>query len=127
MGCDLFARCGRSSMQRDGMGVIYDWARHPRFSGGRDRRKEKRGVKNNTAMRIAGKILFVLACFVAIMWAAVYTTEAISTRTVTLPLDCHSSAIQSGVPVKRLSDNQIARIDVCGAADSSDDEFRDIK
>jgi hypothetical protein len=39
-------------------------------------------------------------------------------------LDCHEPRIQAGVPVKRLSDGEIVKIDVCGAADSADDTYR---
>ncbi len=46
--------------------------------------------------------------------------------TVTLPLDCRKSGIQSGIPVRRNSDGRITRVDVCGAADSPVDNFRDI-
>jgi hypothetical protein len=41
-------------------------------------------------------------------------------------LDCHEERVQAGVPVRRLSDGRITHIDVCGAADSADDVFRDI-
>jgi hypothetical protein len=41
-------------------------------------------------------------------------------------LDCRESWVQSGVRVRRLTDQRVTRIDVCGAADSADDSFRDI-
>jgi hypothetical protein len=45
----------------------------------------------------------------------------------TIPIyDCRQAWVQNGVRVRRLSDHRVTRIDVCGAADSSDDTFRDI-
>lgn len=46
--------------------------------------------------------------------------------TVTLPLDCRKSGIQAGIPVRRNSDGKITKVDVCAAADSPIDTFRDI-
>lgn len=41
-------------------------------------------------------------------------------------LDCREARVQAGVPVRRNSDGRITRIDVCAAADSPIDTFRDI-
>jgi hypothetical protein len=69
------------------------------------------------------------------MWAApfifwyvlcTWPTHAATNQSVTLPLDCRKSSIQAGVPVRRNSDGKITRIDVCAAADSPVDTFRDI-
>lgn len=52
--------------------------------------------------------------------------SAAPAKMLTLPLDCRQSSIQAGVPVRRNSDGRITKVDVCGAADSGDDTFRDI-
>jgi hypothetical protein len=52
--------------------------------------------------------------------------DAIPGKTLTLPLDCRKSGIQAGVPVRRNSDGRVTQVDVCGAADSPVDTFRDI-
>jgi Tfp pilus assembly major pilin PilA len=68
------------------------------------------------------RILFVVFILVLTIAAAIPS----STTTITLPLDCRKSNIQAGIPVRRNSDGRITKVDVCGAADSGDDTFRDI-
>jgi hypothetical protein len=69
-----------------------------------------------------------LAIVIIILWMffIVSLGEAVPVKTLTLPLDCRQSSIQAGIPVRRNSDGRITKIDVCGAADSGDDTFRDI-
>src|SRR5438445_13322721 len=74
--------------------------------------------------RVIGILLVLL--WTAITVSLVASSQASKQAFVQLPLDCHQSRIQSGVPVRRLSDGKITRIDVCGAADSADDSFRNI-
>jgi hypothetical protein len=74
--------------------------------------------------RVIGILLVLL--WTAITVSVVASSQASKQAFVQLPLDCHQSRIQSGVPVRRLSDGKITRIDVCGAADSADDSFRNI-
>lgn len=49
-----------------------------------------------------------------------------TTPTLQLPLDCRKSSVQAGVPVRRNSDGKVTKVDVCAAADSPIDTFRDI-
>jgi hypothetical protein len=71
------------------------------------------------------KLLF--AFLIVLFWILfVVALSATPVRTLTLPLDCRKSSIQAGVPVRRNSDGRITKVDVCGAADSGDDTFRDI-
>jgi hypothetical protein len=77
------------------------------------------------------RVIGILSVLLVLLWTAITVSSVASTQAskqafVQLPLDCHQSRIQSGVPVRRLSDGKITRIDVCGAADSADDSFRNI-
>jgi hypothetical protein len=69
-------------------------------------------------------ILLTILLLALILLVAGADTSKVST--VTLPLDCRKSSIQAGIPVRRNSDGRITKVDVCGAADSGDDTFRDI-
>jgi hypothetical protein len=73
-------------------------------------------------------ILILWLALIAFLTVTIAVAEngAAKIIVVRLPLNCQQSSIQSGVPVKRLSDGRVTRVDVCGAADSSDDSFRDI-
>ena len=84
-----------------------------------------RSSHNGESMKRVIGILLVLL-WTAITVSLVASSQASKQAFVQLPLDCHQSRIQSGVPVRRLSDGKITRIDVCGAADSADDSFRNI-
>lgn len=64
----------------------------------------------------------ILGAILSVTWTAFGTVI----KTLTLPLDCRQSNIQAGIPVRRNSDGRITKVDVCGAADSGDDTFRDI-
>lgn len=68
------------------------------------------------------KLILLIACLLIIF---IMLANA-APQTLVLPLDCRKSSIQSGVPVRRNSDGRITRVDVCGAADSPVDTFRDI-
>jgi len=77
------------------------------------------------------RVIGILLVLLVLLWTAITVSSVASSQAskqpfVQLPLDCHQSRIQSGVPVRRLSDGKITRIDVCGAADSADDSFRNI-
>jgi hypothetical protein len=77
------------------------------------------------------RVIGILSVLLVLLWTTIMVSSVASSQAskqafVQLPLDCHQSRIQSGVPVRRLSDGKITRIDVCGAADSADDSFRNI-
>ena len=88
------------------------------------RNTTRRGCCGESMKRVIGILLVLL--WTAITVSVVASSQASKQAFVQLPLDCHQSRIQSGVPVRRLSDGKITRIDVCGAADSADDSFRNI-
>jgi hypothetical protein len=77
-------------------------------------------------MIIFFKFLFALLLVVFWILFIVALSSAVPVKMLTLPLDCRKSTIQAGVPVRRNSDGRITKVDVCGAADSGDDTFRDI-
>jgi len=62
---------------------------------------------------------------IIVIFLSIFVTAGAVDQSRPLPvLDCHEQRVQAGVPVKRLSDGEIVKIDVCGAADSADDTFR---
>jgi hypothetical protein len=74
------------------------------------------------------RIFKTCLCFLTLIMFWLFFIVALkgASRSLILPLDCRQSSIQAGVPVRRNSDGRITKIDVCGAADSPVDTFRDI-
>jgi hypothetical protein len=71
-------------------------------------------------------LLHLLPLIVALALIHAQAAQAPKSQPVIPIYDCRLAWVQNGVRVRRLSDHKVTRIDVCGAADSSDDTFRDI-